>query len=420
MKVLLIGSGGRESSLAWKISQSSLLSHLYIAPGNPGTDLYGVNIDIKENDVNTLLEFATVNEIDITIVGPEVPLALGIVDLFNNSNLKIFGPTKLSASLESSKSFAKKIMETRNIPTAFSQSFDNYELACQYVNDISSSIVVKADGLASGKGVYVCNTKSEALEALKILMIDQKHGLSGSKVLLEECLYGWEASVFVFSDGYDVSDMVVACDHKRIGNGDTGPNTGGMGAFSPPHQWDDEIEELVKETIVIPVIDEMRNNYDPYVGVLFVGLMITNEGPKVIEFNCRFGDPETQVILPLLDSDILSVIESCVNGTLSHEKILWSDSACVCVVAASEGYPNDYKTGHPIAGINLIERDVNIFYAGTESGVHGDLVTSGGRVLSVSAVRESVSQAANVCYENIGKISYQGIYYRNDIARQNE
>ncbi len=417
MKVLLVGNGGRESALAWKIAQSSKLTHLYVSPGNAGTNQFGLNLNYKDFEIEKLLDFAINNQIDLTVIGPEIPLDLGIVDLFKSHGLKIFGPSKICAQIESSKSFAKKIMQKRNIPTASSKFFSNPNDAYDYVTKFSGPLVVKADGLAAGKGVYVCADQSEAKNAIKEIMEQKIFGSSGESILIEEMLTGWEASVFLFCDGNDVSSLIAACDHKRIGEGDIGPNTGGMGAFSPPLIWNDQIEANILENIVYPLIDEMKTNYDPYVGVLFIGLMINEEGPKVIEFNCRLGDPESQVILPLMESDIIDVMMSCINGEIEKNDVEWSSSSSVGVVLASGGYPKNYEIGFEIQGLENVDDLVNIFHAGSEVDSLEKIITSGGRVLTVNYVADTMDEAIKKCYENLDRIKFQDSYYRKDIGK---
>ena len=416
MKVLLVGNGGRESALAWKIAQSPKLSHLYISPGNAGTQQFGLNLNYRDSEIEKLLEFAINNQIDLTVLGTELTIDLVIVDLFKENGLKIFGPSQICAQIESSKSFAKQIMQKRNIPTADSKLFTNPKEAYEYVEDFSGPLVVKADGLAAGKGVFVCANKSESKNAINELMEQKTFGSSGESILIEQLLTGWEASAFVFCDGISFSSLIAACDHKRIGEGDTGPNTGGMGAFSPPANWDEQIEQDVLENIVTPMIEEMKINYVPYVGVLFIGLMINEEGPKVIEFNCRLGDPESQVILPLMKSDIIDVMLSCINGDIQKNNVQWSSKSSVGVVMASGGYPKAYDVGFAIKGLDTTDNLVNIFYAGAELDHMGNTITSGGRVLTVNSVADTMSLAIKKCYENLDRIQFEDSYYRKDIG----
>ena len=418
MKILLIGSGGREHAIAWKINQSPKLEKLFIAPGNAGTKSIGTNVEIADTDIEALKNFALAREIDLTIVGPEAPLALGIVDVFVEAGLPIFGPTASAAKLESSKSFAKNVMEKWDIPTALHKVFQDSEDANSYLEGLNSfPTVLKADGLAAGKGVYICQHKSEAMSALQDVMVSKVFGDAGTTLIIEEFLEGWELSVFAFTDGESISDLVAACDYKRIGEGDTGPNTGGMGAFSPPRIWDQNLKDQIRDLVIRPIVEAMRTDHEPFVGTIFAGMMITAEGPKVVEFNCRLGDPETQAILPLLGNDILEIFESCVNGRLNSVKVEWRKDASVAVVLASGGYPSAYTTGYPIDGLALGGDSVNIFHAGTKLDGEGKIVTNGGRVLAVNALAPDINQAADVVYENIREITFSNMYYRTDIGK---
>ena len=418
MKILLIGSGGREHAIAWKINQSPKLEKLFIAPGNAGTKSIGTNVEIADTDIEALKNFALMREIDLTIVGPEAPLALGIVDVFVKSGLPIFGPTASAAKLESSKSFAKDVMEKWDIPTASHKVFQDSEDANSYLESLNSfPTVLKADGLAAGKGVYICQHKSEAVTALQDIMVSKVFGDAGTTLVIEEFLEGWELSVFAFTDGESISDLVAACDYKRIGEGDTGPNTGGMGAFSPPRIWDQNLKDQIRDLVIRPIVEAMRTDYEPFIGTIFAGMMMTAEGPKVVEFNCRLGDPETQVILPLLRNDILEIFESCVNGRLKSVKVEWRKDASVAVVLASGGYPSAYTTGYPIDGLALGGDSVNIFHAGTKLDEAGRIVTNGGRVLAVNALAQNINQAADVVYENIRVITFSDMYYRTDVSK---
>ena len=418
MKILLIGSGGREHAIAWKINQSPKLEKLFIAPGNAGTKSIGTNVEIADTDIEALKNFALAREIDLTIVGPEAPLALGIVDVFVEAGLPIFGPTASAAKLESSKSFAKDVMEKWDIPTALHKVFQDSEDANSYLEGLNSfPTVLKADGLAAGKGVYICQHKSEAVTALQDIMVSKVFGDAGTTLVIEEFLEGWELSVFAFTDGESISDLVAACDYKRIGEGDTGPNTGGMGAFSPPRIWDQNLKDQIRDLVIRPIVEAMRTDYEPFIGTIFAGMMITAEGPKVVEFNCRLGDPETQAILPLLGNDILEIFESCVNGRLNSVNVDWRKDASVAVVLASGGYPSAYTTGYPIDGLVLGRDSVNIFHAGTKLDGEGKIVTNGGRVLAVNALAPDINQAADVVYENIRAITFNDMYYRTDVSK---
>lgn len=351
----------------------------------------------------------------MTVVGPETPLAEGIVDQFSTHGLAIFGPSQKAARIESSKVFAKELMQKYGIPCAWSRSFASYDEARAYIQRQQPPIVIKADGLAAGKGVMVAQTKDEALVALKTIMSDKVFGASGDKVVIEEFLKGREMSVFVFTDGKAVSPPVTACDYKRIFDGNTGPNTGGMGSFSPPDFYTDALGEQAMSRIMRPTVKALAAEGAPYMGVLYGGLMITSGGPKTIEFNCRLGDPETQVIMPRLKSDLADVLLAAINQNLSSAKIEWSDEACAGVVMASGGYPGHYKTGYPISGLNDIDKDIFVFHAGTKLE-DGKVVTSGGRVLTVVAMGKTLAQARQKVYNNISRIRFEGVHYRKDIA----
>ena len=418
MKILLVGSGGREHAIAWKINQSPKQKKLYVAPGNAGTRSVATNVDISDSDIQGLKNFALQEEIDLTIVGPEAPLALGIVDVFKGSGLPIFGPTASAARLESSKSFAKAVMEKWGIPTASFEAFSDPQKAGTYLEGLDTfPTVLKADGLAAGKGVYICLDKSEAMNALNDLMVTKVFGDAGTTLVVEEFLEGWELSAFAFSDGETTSSLVAACDYKRIGEGDTGPNTGGMGAFSPPKLWDKNQIGQIEDLVINPIVQAMKTDHEPFVGTIFAGMMITDKGPKVVEFNCRLGDPETQVILPLMQNDILDVFTSCVNGQLKSIKVEWGKEASVAVVLASGGYPAGYATGYLIDGLEEAIGSVNVFHAGTKLIGEGKIVTDGGRVLAVNTLGENINKAAETAYKYIERINFDDMYYRKDIAK---
>ena len=418
MKILLVGSGGREHAIAWKINQSPRLEKLYVAPGNAGTRSVATNIDIPESDIQSLKNFALQEEIDLTIVGPETPLALGIVDEFMELGLPIFGPTASAARLESSKSFAKAVMEKWSIPTGSHEVFSDPQKAVTYLEGLDIfPTVLKADGLAAGKGVYICQDKSEAMTALNDLMVTKVFGDAGTTLIVEEFLDGWELSAFAFSDGETTSSLVAACDYKRIGEGDTGPNTGGMGAFSPPKLWDKNLIGQIEDQVINPIVQAMKTDHEPFVGTIFAGMMITDKGPKVVEFNCRLGDPETQVILPLMKNDILDVFTSCVNGELKRIKVEWGKDTSVAVVLASGGYPGGYATGYLVNGLEAVSDSVNVFHAGTKLNSEGKIVTDGGRVLAVNTLGKNINEASETAYECIEKINFDDMYYRKDIAK---
>ena len=417
MNVLVVGNGAREHAIAWKLSQSPSVGRIYVAPGNAGTHSIATNVPIGAEDIAALIDFTSDNAIDLTVVGPEAPLAAGIVDSFTASGLLAFGPTQAAARIEGSKSFAKTLMADCYIPTAASETFTDFEEASAYLDTCPIPIVVKADGLAAGKGVTVAQTREDARAALRESMLDRQFGDAGDCMVIEEFMEGQEVSVFAFADGEYVSPMVAACDYKRVGDGDTGPNTGGMGSFSPPlpHHWNADMEALVRTRIMEPVTKALAEIGSPYRGVLYLGMMLTEEGPKVVEFNCRFGDPETQVILPRLKSDLAEILHATAHGELEDVRIEWDDRACVGVVAASGGYPASYATGYPISGITDVDYDVTVFHAGTKR-VDDSTLTDGGRVLTVSALADTLDHARIRAYESIKRISFKDGFYRSDIA----
>ena len=417
MNVLLVGNGAREHAIAWKLSQSPMVGLLFVAPGNAGTYSLARNVPIGADDIPALLDFACDNAIDLTVVGPEGPLAEGIVDAFTNAGLLAFGPTKNAARIEGSKTFAKSLMADCAVPTAMSDTFTDFEGARAHLDTCPIPIVVKADGLAAGKGVTVAQTREQAYTAIRESMLERQFGVAGDCVVIEECLEGQEVSVFAFVDGAYVSPMVAACDYKRVRDGDTGPNTGGMGSFSPPlpQHWNAAIESQVRSAIMEPVAQGLVNMGCPYRGMLYLGMMITADGPKVIEFNCRFGDPETQVILPRLKSDLAEVLLATARGELQGMQIEWDSRACVGVVTASGGYPAAYTTGHPITGINEVDHEAMVFHAGTR--LEGSSVaTDGGRVLTVASLGDTIEQARVISYDNIKRITFKDGFYRTDIA----
>lgn len=417
MNVLVVGNGAREHAICWKLAQSPMVERLYVAPGNAGTHEIATNISVGAEDITALLEFASDNSIDLTVVGPEAPLAKGIVDAFADAGLLVFGPSQAAARIESSKAFAKRLMEDCNVPTASSHTFTNYKCASAYLETCPIPIVVKADGLAAGKGVTVAQTREQAQAALREAMVDMQFGDAGDCVVIEECMEGQEVSVFAFVDGAYVSPMVAACDYKRAGDGDTGPNTGGMGSFSPPvpQHWNADIEALVRASIMEPVTKGLMDIGCPYRGILYLGMMLTADGPKVLEFNCRLGDPETQVILPRLNSDFAEVLLATAQGNLHESHIEWDTRACVGVVTASGGYPASYATGFPITGISDVDGEAIVFHAGTKLQ-DDEVVTDGGRVLTVSALGDTREQARARAYNGINRITFEGGFYRTDIA----
>ena len=402
MKVLVIGGGGREHAITWKLAQSPHNPVLYIAPGNPGTAALGSNVAIGVGEIDKLVTFAREETIDVTIVGPEQPLVDGIVDAFQTAGLRIFGPSSRAAALEGSKAFAKAFMARHGIPTAAYQAFKraDYEAARRYIESQPAPLVLKASGLAAGKGVLICQTREEALAGLDAMMKESRFGDAGDAVVIEECMTGEEASVFALTDGERYVLLAPAQDHKRIGEGDTGPNTGGMGAYAPAPVMTGALLKEVEATIILPTLRGMAAEGNPYQGILYIGLMMTPVGPRVVEFNCRFGDPETQVILPLLQEDLLEIVDALVDGEKPLPAVAEPDTAAACVVLASEGYPGSYPKGRRITGIQRAEdeEDVVVFHAGTRES-DGGVETSGGRVLAVAATAADLQQALekNLC-----------------------
>lgn len=415
MNILVVGSGGREHALCKKVKESKLVSKVYCAPGNGGISEDAVLVPIQETDFSSLIEFAHEEKIDLTIVGPEVSLAAGIVDEFEAAGLRIFGPRKNAAILEGSKTFAKDLMKKYNIPTAAYETFTSYEEAKAYVHKNGTPIVIKADGLAAGKGVVVAMTEEEANQALEEMLLEAKFGKSSSKVVIEEFLAGEEYSLMAFVNGEAVYPMVIAQDHKRAFDGDQGPNTGGMGAYTPvPHISTLEVEKAVQE-ILLPTAKAMVQENRPFTGILYAGLIQTNEGAKVIEFNTRFGDPETQVVLERLETDLVQLLLDLLEG--KTPKLVWLDTAVVGVVLAAKGYPAEYKKGVPIPEIVVGSPNVSLYHAGTSRPVkEGPYYSNGGRVLLMSAKAESISAAAKQVYSEMAKIPEDEFFYRKDIA----
>ncbi|MCM3079796.1 phosphoribosylamine--glycine ligase [Brevibacillus invocatus] len=415
MNVLIVGSGGREHTIAWKLLQSPRVEKVYCAPGNGGTAQIAQNAPIDVHDFAALAQFVKDEGIDLTVVGPEDPLLGGIVDFFNERNLPIFGPNSQAAKIEGSKSFAKSLMKRYNIPTAAYESFLDYESAIAYVREQGAPIVVKADGLAAGKGVVVAETLEEAEEALRQIMQENVFGQAGARVVIEECMRGEELSLLSFVDGETVKPMVTSQDHKRIYNDDQGPNTGGMGTYAPVPQMSDELVAKIVETIVEPMAVGMAKDGIPFKGILYTGLMITEAGPKVVEFNARFGDPETQVILPLLETDLLEIFLATVSGELASVDVKWKKESAVCVVMAAPGYPGNYPKGAVISGLEQIAPPVTVFHAGTKETEAG-VATNGGRVLGVTSTGENLANARESAYAVVQSISFEGAHYRTDIA----
>lgn len=419
MKVLIIGSGGREHVIAWKVAKSKLVDKIYCAPGNGGISEVAQCIPIGANDFEGLADLATDNKIDLTIVGMDEPLVNGIVDVFEERGLTIFGPRKNAAILEGSKCFSKKLMEKYNIPTAASESFTEADKAKAYIENCNYPIVLKADGLCLGKGVLICENKQEALDGIKTIMEDKKFGDAGDTLVIEEFLTGREVSVLAFCDGKTVRTMTSAQDHKRIYDDDKGLNTGGMGTFSPSPYYTKEIDDYCHKHIYQPTLDAMREEGREFIGILFFGLMLTDDGPKTLEYNVRFGDPEAQVVLPRMKNDIIEVINACLKGNLSNIELEFEDNAAVCVVLASDGYPLKYNTGYKINGLEKFkdQDDYFVFHAGTKE-VDGDIVTSGGRVLGVTAIGSTLNEARDNAYAATDLIDFEGKYMRTDIGKE--
>lgn len=415
-KVLLVGSGGREHALAWKIRQTPGVE-LYTAPGNAGTAALGKNVPIKVTDINALATFAEDERIDLTVVGPDDPLSMGIVDLFQERGLRIFGPSKAAARLEWDKDYAKNAMDEAGIPTANYESFTDFDEARDYVQSIGAPLVVKASGLALGKGVVIANTDEEAVAALDDMLVKRKFGPAGEKVVVEEFLTGEEASVFVLTDGRNFLTLLPSQDHKRVFDKDQGPNTGGMGAYAPAPVVDEGTQRHINEDIIDPILDWSLSTGVPYRGVLYLGLMMTETGASVLEFNARFGDPETQAIMPLLKSDLTEVLGEIADGELQTRKLEWHPGAACCVVLASGGYPGHYEKGKPISGLGSVanDRKAVVFHAGTAEA-EGKTVTNGGRVLDVVGRGDDIKAAIDKAYSVIPRISFEGMHYRKDIG----
>lgn len=419
MKVLVVGSGGREHALVWKIVQSPRVEKVYCAPGNGGISAIAECVPIKAMDIEGIVNFSKEKKIDMVVVAPDDPLAAGMVDALEEAGIRAFGPNKAAAVIESSKAFAKNLMKKYNIPTARYEIFENSADAINYLQDQKYPVVVKADGLALGKGVIIAQNFDEAKQAVQSIMEDKVFGKAGNKVVIEEFLVGQEVSMLAFTDGKTIKTMVSSQDHKRALDNDQGLNTGGMGTFSPSRIYTEEIDRYCMERIYKPTIEAMEKEGRKFKGVLYFGLIITKDGPKVLEYNARFGDPETQVVLPRLNTDIIDIFEAVIDERLDEVEISWNDSACVCVIMASGGYPKEYKTGYEISGIEDAERDANIvvFHAGTKRE-NGKYYTAGGRVLGVTAMENTLDEAIKKAYEGVGKIKFQDMHYRKDIGKK--
>lgn len=425
MKILVIGSGGREHALCWKIAQSPKCTALYCAPGNGGISEIAKIVDTKADDIKGLLDFAKKEKIDLTVVGPEVPLVAGIVDIFEKEDLKIFGPRKECALLEGSKVFSKELMKRLGVPTADFKVLEGADEALKYLTTKKAPVVVKADGLCAGKGVVVCKTMTEAKDAISDMMVKKIFKSAADKVIIEDCLAGEEASIIVISDGKTVVPLASSQDHKRIFDRDKGPNTGGMGAYSPALIVTDKLFKEVMDNVISPVIKGLAKEGKPFKGVLYAGIMVTKDGPKVLEFNTRFGDPETQAIMPRLKSDLVEAMMNAIEGKLENYKMSWDSRSCVSVVMASGGYPGDYEKGIEIKGIDSagMLKDVVVFHAGTKPGMRATdgkntFITNGGRVLNVTALGLDIKDAINNCYNAVEKIHFDRMHYRRDIGHR--
>jgi phosphoribosylamine--glycine ligase len=417
MKILVIGSGGREHALVWKLTQSSDVDRIFCAPGNAGTGQLAENVTIPATDFATLVRFAKENRIDLTVVGPDDPLAAGIVDLFQTEKLRVFGPTKSAARLESSKIFAKELMRDQGIPTAQANTFSDNGEALRYCEQLKFPVVIKADGLALGKGVIIAPDIAKARSAIDEMMKQGRFGEAGRRIVIEEFLRGSECSLHALVDGKNYRMLETARDHKRIFDGDKGPNTGGMGAFSPANNWNSELETQFDQKIMQPLLRGLHEKGVEFRGLLFPGLMIGADGARVLEFNCRFGDPETQAILPRMKSDLLPLLEATIDGQIDEHTIAWDERASVTVVLASGGYPDKYETGKPISGLAEVAKlnDVQIFHAGTKR-MNGEIVTAGGRVLAITALGPTIGAARTSAYEAVSRIYFENCHYRRDIA----
>lgn len=417
MKILVVGSGGREHAIIWKLLQNKSIEKIYCAPGNAGIGQLAELVPIGAMEIDKLVAFAKEKAVDLTVVGMDDPLVAGIVDAFEAEGLRVFGPRKNAAIIEGSKAYSKELMKKYGIPTAGYETFDNYDAALEYVKNGSFPVVLKADGLALGKGVLICNTLEEAQEGLKTIMVDKKFGESGNKVVIEEFLTGPEVSVLSFCDGKTIVPMVSAQDHKRAYDNDEGLNTGGMGTFSPSRVYTDDIAKVCMDTIFKPTVDALNKEGRTFKGIIFFGLMLTEKGPRVIEYNARFGDPETQVVLPRLKTDLLDIFNACVDTTLDKLDIEWYDNAAACVILASGGYPEGYTKGYEISGLEDAAKadDIYVFHAGTALK-DGKFVTNGGRVLGVTGWGENLDKAIETAYNGVKLVSFKDAHYRKDIG----
>ena len=419
MKILVVGGGGREHALVWKLKQSAHVEHVYCAPGNAGIDALAEPVDLDIADIPAIVQFARERAIDLTVPGPELPLTLGLIDALQDEGLGGFGPVRAAAQLEGSKTFAKELMRRCKVPTGFFSSFTDVDEALRYVHEVGAPIVVKADGLAAGKGVFVCQTLADAEEAIDRIMRWGMFGGAGERVVVEEYLAGEEVSFMAVSDGSTVLPLAASQDHKRAGDGDTGPNTGGMGAYSPAPICTAALTDRIMHEIMIPVVQGLAERKIAYTGVLYAGLMMTADGPKVLEFNVRFGDPECQALMLRFDGDLAGLMAAAARGELAGHTLQWDSRASVCVVAAAEGYPGSYERGQVIRGLDELRewRDGVVFHAGTLRR-NGAIVTNGGRVLGITALGADVGAAAREAYAVLDRIGWDGMYYRRDIGRR--
>ncbi len=417
MKILVVGGGGREHAICWKLAQSPQVTGLWCAPGNGGIAEIAQCVDITATDVDTMVAWATENAMDFVVVAPDDPLALGMVDAMENAGIPAFGPSAKAAVIEASKIFSKDLMARYGIPSARCRVFEEMEPALAYVREQGAPIVVKADGLALGKGVVVAQSVEEAESAVRSMMADRKFGDAGTRVVIEECMTGPEVTVLAFCDGEHLSCMPSCQDHKRALDGNQGPNTGGMGAFSPSPNYTPEVAEECMRTIFLPTVAAMKAEGRPFHGVLYFGLMLTPDGPKVVEYNARFGDPECQVVLSLLDSDLLEIMQACRSGTLDQVDIRWRSEAACCLVLASGGYPGSYEKGYPISGLEQAGSSSVVFHAGTRRAEAGQILTNGGRVLGVTATGPTLAEAVDAAYAAAGCIEFQDMFFRRDIGR---
>ena len=414
MKILVIGGGGREHAICWKLSNESNVEKIYCAPGNAGISSIAECINIGDSDIESLLKFAKENKIDLTIVGPEIPLVAGIVDVFEKEGLKIFGPNKKCAQLEGSKAFSKDFMIRHNLPTAKYKEYTDLDEAISEIDSFGYPVVIKADGLAAGKGVVIPENREDAITTLKEMMSDKKFGNAGDKIVVEEFLNGIETSILAFVDNDSIVPMVSAKDHKKVFEGETGLNTGGMGTFSPSEIYTDELAKEIQEKILDKTLEGFKKDNLNYKGILFVGLMITEDGPKILEYNVRFGDPETQSVLFRLDTDLNKIISAILDNNLKNIEINYSKEEAICVMLTSGGYPENYEKGKVISGLENLDSDIVVFHSGTKFD-NGNIVTNGGRVIGITAKGKTVKEAGEKVYENIKKIDFEGMHYRKDI-----